>query len=201
MLDLEQDILNNIMIEKGPEEGKLYLRSWVKAWMSKVENETRQIPILYIGKYAAANYFDDSFRKYGLWIVDWTYNLTTPPSSTGIWKTWVFWQYSNSSHVDGITGFVDCDAFNGDINLLRGTVLIKTITVPDDYPTIQEAINNAADGDTIFVRSGTYYENVVVDKAVSLTGENVEGTVIDGGGSGSVVMIAANGVNVSGFTI
>jgi parallel beta-helix repeat protein len=205
MLDLEQEILNNIMAEKGPEAGKLYLQLWVQVWASKVENETGQVPILYMGKYAAANYFNQSFRKYDLWIVDWTYNLTTPPSSIGIWEKWVFWQYSNNSHVDGITGFVDCDAFNGDINLLRDTVLIKTpgkvITVPDDYATIQEAINNAADGDTVFVRNGTYYEDVVANKTVSLVGENVRSTVINGSGSGNVVMIGANNVNVSGFTI
>jgi len=41
----------------------------------------------------------------------------------------------------------------------------STITVPDDYSTIQEAINNAAEGDTVFVKAGTYYEHVVVDRS------------------------------------
>jgi len=36
----------------------------------------------------------------------------------------------------------------------------KTITVPDDYSTITAAIGNAADGDTIFVRKGTYEEPI-----------------------------------------
>lgn len=35
-----------------------------------------------------------------------------------------------------------------------------TIYVPDDYPTIQAAVNAASPGDTIIVRDGTYYENV-----------------------------------------
>jgi len=52
-----------------------------------------------------------------------------------------------------------------------------TIVVPDDYPTIQEAINVANEGDTIFVRSGIYYEHVVLNKTVSLLG--VEGPTID----------------------
>ncbi|MCZ2809141.1 MAG: pectinesterase family protein, partial [Candidatus Bathyarchaeota archaeon] len=59
----------------------------------------------------------------------------------------------------------------------------STILVPDNYATIQEAINNANEGDTIFVRAGTYYEHVVVDKALSLVGENKHNTIIDGSGN------------------
>jgi nitrous oxidase accessory protein NosD len=78
----------------------------------------------------------------------------------------------------------------------------KVIIIPDHYPTIQEAINNADDGDLIYVRSGVYYENVVVNKTVSLLGENRNSTIIDGGGNGTVVIIE-NAINttLNGFTI
>jgi len=33
--------------------------------------------------------------------------------------------------------------------------------------TIQEAINAANPGDTVYVRNGTYYENIVVNKTVA----------------------------------
>jgi pectin methylesterase-like acyl-CoA thioesterase len=41
------------------------------------------------------------------------------------------------------------------------------IIVPDQYPTIQAAVNSANDGDTIFVKAGTYYEHLVVNRTVS----------------------------------
>jgi parallel beta-helix repeat protein len=81
----------------------------------------------------------------------------------------------------------------------------KTWTVDHDgqadFHTIQEAINAADEGDTIFVHSGTYYENVVVNKTVSLIGENRNNTIIDANGNGTVVYVTANNVSVSGFTI
>ncbi len=76
-----------------------------------------------------------------------------------------------------------------------------TIIVPDDYPTIQEAVNNANDGDIILVRAGIYYENVVVNKTVSLIGERKETTIIDGGGNGVVVNVTSSKTDITRFTI
>ena len=79
-----------------------------------------------------------------------------------------------------------------------------TIYVPTDYPTIQEAINNANPGNIIFVKNGTYPENVVVNKSVTLIGEGVDLAVIDGKGAegtGTVIYINASYVNVHGFAI
>ena len=77
----------------------------------------------------------------------------------------------------------------------------NTIWVPDNYTTIQEAINNADEEETVFVRAGTYYEHVVVDKALSLIGENKRNTTIDGNGTGTVVSIIANNIILSDFTV
>jgi parallel beta-helix repeat protein len=52
-------------------------------------------------------------------------------------------------------------------------------SVPDEYPTIQTAIDTADDGEDIVIQGGTYRENLVVDKAVNLIG--VGNPVIDGG--------------------
>jgi len=75
------------------------------------------------------------------------------------------------------------------------------IMVPDDYPTIQEAINHANEGDTIFVRNGTYSERIIVNKTVSLIGENRNTTIIDGNKTETLVNVTADNVTISGFTV
>jgi len=66
-----------------------------------------------------------------------------------------------------------------------------------DFTGIQDAINNASDGDTILVYSGVYYENVVVDKSVTLKGINLP--VVDAGGEGNAIMLCADGITLVGF--
>ncbi|MDH5779183.1 MAG: PQQ-binding-like beta-propeller repeat protein [Candidatus Bathyarchaeota archaeon] len=78
----------------------------------------------------------------------------------------------------------------------------STIIVPDNYSTIQEAINASSLGDTIFARAGTYYEHVVVDKSIQIIGEEPATTIIDGSGTGNVIDVTnTDNVNVTGFTI
>jgi len=77
----------------------------------------------------------------------------------------------------------------------------KTIVVPDDYPTIQEAINNASDGDTVYVRQGTYVENLILNKTISLVGENKTSTIINGNMTGTTITIKAFNATIKQFTI
>lgn len=80
----------------------------------------------------------------------------------------------------------------------------STIIVPDNYPSITDAIRNASAGDTIIVRSGTYLENPIIDKPLKLQGENIANTRLVGtGGSvgASVFTILSSNVKISGFTI
>ena len=77
----------------------------------------------------------------------------------------------------------------------------KTVNVPDDYPTIQRAIDNAKDGDTILVSPGVYRENVVVNKRLNIIGEEPEKTIIDGGKNEDVIKITGSEITINGFTI
>jgi parallel beta-helix repeat protein len=64
------------------------------------------------------------------------------------------------------------------INVRQAESKPGTIIVPDDYPTIQDAIGNATAGDTIFVRAGTYCEHLEIDKPLTLEGESNQNTTI-----------------------
>jgi len=71
---------------------------------------------------------------------------------------------------------------------------------PGNYSTIPEAIDNASEGDTVYVYAGTY-KNVTIDKPLQLLGEDKHTTIINGTGSHNAVYVDANAVNISGFTI
>ena len=87
------------------------------------------------------------------------------------------------------------------------TILGNTLYVggsePGNYTKIQDAIENATNGDTVFVynESSPYYENVVVNKSINLIGQDKNTTIIDAKKNGDIVSITANEVNISGFNI
>jgi parallel beta-helix repeat protein len=72
-----------------------------------------------------------------------------------------------------------------------------------DFVAIQPALDAAQSRDTVYVKAGVYYEHLTIAKTLKLQGENRETTVIDAGGvdPGSVVIVAADKVVISGFTI
>jgi len=71
---------------------------------------------------------------------------------------------------------------------------------PGNYTKIQYAINASSNGDTVYVYNGTYYENLIVNKSITLVGEDRDITIINGYGS-DAVNISVNDVKIIGFTI
>jgi hypothetical protein len=85
--------------------------------------------------------------------------------------------------------------------------------VPGDYASIQDGINECSGGDTLLIQPGTYYENInfnaqylVLASLFLFSGDysDIQSTIIDGGGNGSVLRLE-NGEDeraaIMGFTI
>jgi parallel beta-helix repeat protein len=71
---------------------------------------------------------------------------------------------------------------------------------PNNYTAIRDAIENASIGNTVFVFNGIYKEQVLVDKTVTLVGEDVDATLIEVNSTGRGMYVVADWVNISGFT-
>jgi parallel beta-helix repeat protein len=78
---------------------------------------------------------------------------------------------------------------------------LHVIHVKQGYGTIQEAIDAAEPGSVINVSAGVYSENLIIDKSITLVGEDLSTTVLDGSNAGIVIEILSNNVSVSDFTL
>jgi len=147
------------------------------------------------------------------------------PSSTGVWMEWDVtsdvqnfidgyesnygWKLiDNSSGSNDMTYFYSKEygSYLPYLEIEFADVYVDDDAEPSWYDathvkTIQEGIDNATIGDTVYVYNGTYFENVIINKTINLTGEYKKSTIIDGGGSGKTIYIDADLVNITRFTI
>ena len=117
--------------------------------------------------------------------------------------------------------------YNSSVKILLSEILIFSLLVPvtsvgiiteshsssrclyvggngsNNYVSIQSAIDDADDGNTIYVYSGIYYENLNINKSINLIGESKYSTIIDGRKKSEVIKNTApiNHLTISGFTI
>lgn len=87
-----------------------------------------------------------------------------------------------------------CRAKDGNTLYVGGTGI-------GNYTTIQDAIDNSSDDDTVFVFNGTYNETIVINKSINLVGFDKNSTFIKGNRSLYIILIKSSWVGITGFTI
>lgn len=74
----------------------------------------------------------------GLWVAAWGDNDTIPEDNeipgSDEWPFWAMWQYSSTDTVPGISGRVDQNLFNGDVNTFNKYGAGGTVTAPAPTP-------------------------------------------------------------------
>jgi len=91
--------------------------------------------------------------------------------------------------------------------ILENTIYVDDDATPEWYDsihvhTIQEGIDVAINSDAVFVYSGVYKENIIINKSLVIEGEDKKSTIIDGQRNGEyVIRVNANQVEIGEFTI
>lgn len=107
--------------------------------------------------------------------------------------------------VPGAVATVNTTRTSDPMPLNGGSILYVGGSGPGNYTRIQDAIDNATTGDTVYVYddSSPYFETLTINTTLSLIGENQTTTVINSTGNNykTMVTINASGVHLSGFTV
>jgi parallel beta-helix repeat protein len=101
----------------------------------------------------------------------------------------------------GFSGVLVFEGFKDTSNVMAAGTIVVDCNGGGNYKTIQAAVDAAQPGDTVRVWAGTYYENVVVKKSISLIGNHSSSTIIDGAKRNDGISINADHLNLTGFTI
>ncbi len=106
-------------VEQADDVSEEQLRQAIQDWLQAVEQAYHVRPIIYTNVDFYNDYLSGKFDGYPLWIANYL-NANNP----AINRSWIFWQHSETGHVNGIDGFTDFDVFNGDSSAFNG-LLIK----------------------------------------------------------------------------
>ena len=86
------------------------------------------------------------------------------------------------------------------INASRSIIYVD-LNGEEDYTSIQDAIDDTSNGDTIYVNSGVYHENIYINKTINLFGNGKGISIIDGSKSEYVIYLSTYNITIQNFTI
>ncbi|MDN8590800.1 glycoside hydrolase family 25 protein [Paenibacillus sp. 11B] len=122
---------------------KATITAVAKTFLEEVHRLTGVKPMVYTYPAFIGNF--SGLRGYPLWIA--RYSNQTPADASG-WTRWDFWQYSDGAaggylprgnrKVDGISGAVDLNEFDGSVAELKAKYSKKNEPVKEDKPVSQE---------------------------------------------------------------
>ena len=91
------------------------IQSHMQTWLDVIAKAVGRKPIIYTNL-NTSSHFGGKFGAYPMWVASWGASCPTMPSG---WKQWDFWQYADNGIVNGISGNVDHDEFNGSLADLK----------------------------------------------------------------------------------
>ena len=173
--EVEEPVYKNLTIDSNIPSG-----TTVESWLRTAETES--------GLESAIWYSNITLVPHLQW-AQWRINLTGNEISTPtVYEVNLSWHYEDLP-VPELT-FVD-DDFDE--------------STPgwgyDHFDNIQDGVNAVNISGTVNIYSGTYSENVVINRSMTLIGEDEYSTIVDGNLVGSVISISNSVVSISGLTV
>lgn len=130
----------------------------VQNWLNTVEQALQRRPMIYTTASFWNSHLNNTFGAYPLWVAE--YGVSVPKIPAG-WSNWQFWQYSQSGSVNGVTGSVDMDYFNGSYDDLLAFLQLA----PEQIGSLASA-SSATNGDAS-TNGGTSDETVVATNSAT----------------------------------
>ena len=152
----------------------------IESWIRTAETETALESAIWYSEIAHV-----PNKQWVQWMVNLTGNQVNTPTVNEVNLTW----YYEDLPVPEIT-YVDDDYDE---------------TTPgweyDHFDNIQDGVNTVNTSGSVNIYSGTYSENVVINRSMTLIGEDEYSTIVDGNLVGSVISINNSVISISGLTV
>ncbi len=211
MLDLEQDVNS-----ASPAYTAATLSDWVNEWCQDIVNYGKAsgvivTPIVYTyisyadGGSGNGPGLNSTVTQWPLWMANYQYNdpQTGHPGGTSPWSSWVLWQYCTTNVVNGVSGAVDRDVFDGTLAAFTNNYVIGKGTTPapsglTNYwdPALTKAFPGSGGSGTWDVSTSNWWSSGANDTAWSLGGDYG----VFGGTAGTMTLNTSVGVDGLTFT-